>query len=184
VKLAQCYAAAAKVTDRIEIRQADIFATDFTQASVLTLYLLTDLNLRLRPTILRMKPGTRVVSNRFKMGDWSPDRFVEVGVGSQRAYLWIVPAQVRGTWEFRERGGVDRFRVRFQQHYQEIEGELLGKARSSAVRNAVLEGAEIRFTLIGVGQQPIEVRGTVAEDAISVQTESEGGPVQYIGTRD
>jgi hypothetical protein len=185
VKLARCHVAAEKLSDRVEIRVADIFETDFSDASVLTLYLLTDLNVRLRPTILRMKPGTRVVSNRFKMGDWSPDQFVTVGVGSNRAYLWIVPAAVRGAWTFRERGGHDRFRIRFQQRYQEIEGEVLGKARRrAAVRNATLQGTQIRLTLIGHGPQPIELQGTVAPEAIELETQRDGVRKHYDGTRD
>jgi hypothetical protein len=184
VKLARCYVAAEELSDRVEIRAADIFETDFSAASVLTLYLLTDLNVRLRPVILRMKPGTRVLSNRFKMGDWSPDEFVSVGAGSNRAYLWIVPASVRGAWTFRERDGQDKFRIRFQQRYQEIEGELLGKARSTAVRNAALKGTQLRLTLIGHGAQPIDLSGTVSTGSIELDARLDGVPRSYIGTRD
>jgi hypothetical protein len=184
VKLARCYVAAENLSDRVEIRAADIFETDFSAASVLTLYLLTDLNVRLRPTILRMKPGTRVVSNRFKMGDWSPDEFVTVGAGSNRAYLWIVPALVRGTWSFRERGGEDTFRVRFRQRYQEIDAEVLGSARSRAVKDAVLRGADIRFTLVAEGSRPLELRGTVGSETIELETRHDGVLRRYVGTRD
>ena len=82
--------------------QGDIFATDFSRATVVTLYLLSTLNERLRPTILKMKPGTRVVSHAFTMGDWAPDETSQAE--SRIAYLWIVPAQVRGRVAARARG--------------------------------------------------------------------------------
>ncbi|PZN34245.1 MAG: SAM-dependent methyltransferase, partial [Proteobacteria bacterium] len=93
VELAQCYVRSEGLEDRVEIRQADIFETDFSDATVLTLYLLSDLNMKLRPTILALRPGTRVVSNSFKMGEWEPDQDIEVENSYAHAYLWIVPAR-------------------------------------------------------------------------------------------
>jgi hypothetical protein len=184
VKLAKCYVLAEGLTDKVEIREADIFATDFSAATVLTLYLLSDLNMRLRPTILKMKPGTRVVSNTFKMGDWSPDQFVESDLGNTRAYLWIVPAQVAGTWRFREQDGQDEFRVSLTQHFQEIDGALLGGARSASLRNARLRGAEIEFTLMGRGARAQKVRGAISQDQIDAVVERDGRSVRYVGTRE
>ncbi len=93
-KLGQCYVQAEKLGERVRIIQGDIFETDFTSATVVTLYLLPELNLRLRPTLLNMKPGTRVVSHSFLMDDWEPDERSMTEDGS--AYLWIVPGEGRG----------------------------------------------------------------------------------------
>src|ERR1700754_2363278 len=102
-RLAQCYVQADGLGEKVQIVHGDIFETDFSSATVVTLYLLPDLNLRLRPTILRMKPGTRVVSHSFLMDDWEPDERSMTEDGY--AYLWIVPAQVDGTWTFAPQGG-------------------------------------------------------------------------------
>lgn len=87
----------AGVRDRVQFLQQDLFETDLSQASVVTLYLLPSLNLKLRPKLLReLKPGTRIVSHNFSMGDWKPDRVVDVWVPgrSHKVYLWVVPEQV------------------------------------------------------------------------------------------
>ena len=101
-KLAQCYVQAEELTGKTRIIQGDVFKEDFSKASVVTMYLLPELNLRLRPTILNMKPGTRVTSHQFTMGDWEPDETAEVDY--RTAYLWIVPAKVEGAWTLREQG--------------------------------------------------------------------------------
>ena len=96
VKLSQDNAQKAGVTERAQFRRADIFATDFSQATVITLYLLPALNMKLRPTILSMKPGTRVASHSFTMEDWEADEISTMD--GRRAYFWIVPANVMGSW--------------------------------------------------------------------------------------
>ena len=103
------------VADKVKFVKADIFETDFSQATVLTLYLLPSLNLKLRPTILNMKPGTRVVSHAFSMDDWQPDQ-VE-SVEGRTAYLWIVPARVEGTWRW---GSARGYELVLRQHFQNI----------------------------------------------------------------
>lgn len=183
VKLAQCYVRAEGVADKVEIRQGDIFATDFSDATVLTLYLLSDLNMKLRPTILKMKPGTRVVSNTFKMGDWSPDEFIESGIGNARAYLWVVPAQVAGVWRFQKAGSPDAFRVHLSQRHQELKGELLGAARAFSLRNARVRGEEVEFTLMGYGPEALVFRGRARADRIHGVVEWDGKLVNYVGTR-
>ena len=90
-----------ELTGKTRIIQGDVFKED-QQGSVVTMYLLPELNLRLRPTILNMKPGTRVTSHQFTMGDWEPDETAEVDY--RTAYLWIVPAKVEGAWTLREQG--------------------------------------------------------------------------------
>jgi SAM-dependent methyltransferase len=87
----------AGVADRVSFQRADIFATDFSGASVVTMYLLPELNLRLRPKLFAMQPGTRVVSHSFSMGDWQPDETARAGTGE--VFLWRIPANVSGHWK-------------------------------------------------------------------------------------
>ena len=89
-------AARAGVADKVRFVNGDIFATDFSTATVITLYLLPSLNVRLRPTLLDMKPGTRVVSHAFNMAEWEPDE--TANVEGRQAFLWLVPAKVSGNW--------------------------------------------------------------------------------------
>jgi hypothetical protein len=181
VQLARCYIRNENLNDRVRVIQGDIFSTDFSEATVLTLYLLSDLNLRLRPKILELKPGTRVVSNTFKMGDWSPDEFIESEIGNTRAYMWIVPAQVEGQWEFREEGGSDSFSLRLQQHYQELQATMSSTAPVRTIRDARLRGADLELTF-GEGTPP-RLQGKVEADAIRLTGTRAGKPVVYIGTR-
>lgn len=184
VELAQCNVRAEGVEDNVEIREGDIFETDFSDATVLTLYLLSDLNLRLRPTILTMRPGVRVVSNTFKMGDWSPDEFIESEIGATRAYLWIVPARVAGVWRFTEENGEHSFRVQFDQHYQELKGAVLGSSRTSSLRDARLRGEHIEFTAAVQDGGALTVKGVVKDDMIEASIESHGATKRYIGRRE
>jgi SAM-dependent methyltransferase len=128
----------AAVAARTEFVRGDIFETDFSKANVLTLYLLPSLNLKLRPTILNMKPGTRVVSHAFTMGEWEADQTETVE--GRTAYLWIVPAKVEGNW--RIDGGGD---VTLKQTFQKIEGAAGGKA----ITNASVRGDTIAFSVDG-----------------------------------
>jgi hypothetical protein len=142
VDFAKRNAAAAGVADRATFVRGDIFETDFSKADVLTLFLLPQLNERLRPTILKMKPGTRVVSNSFTMGDWEPDQQETIAnctVSFCTAILWIVPAQVAGTWQM----GNDTLTL--DQKFQVISGRL-GAAMLTEGR---LKGADIVFTAGG-----------------------------------
>src|SRR6185436_2741640 len=94
-------AAAEGVADRATFAKADLFESDFSKATVVTMLLLPDINLKLRPTILNMKPGTRIVSNTFTMGDWTPDASERVPDCPNycNALFWIVPAKVDGAWK-------------------------------------------------------------------------------------
>jgi len=126
------------VAARAKFIHGDIFQTDFSKATVLTLYLLPSLNLKLRPTILNMKPGTRVVSHAFTMGDWEADQ--TESVEGRTAYLWIVPAKVDGTWRIEGNGDLT-----LKQTYQKLEGTSGGKA----ITRASLRGDVIAFTIDG-----------------------------------
>src|SRR5688572_15745716 len=145
-KLGQCYVEAERLGARVRIIQGDIFETDFSSATVVTLYLLPELNLRLRPTILKMKPGTRVVSHSFRMDDWEPDERSMTEDGS--AYLWIVPAKVAGTWEFRESGGKGNFVARLEQNFQQLSGHA---GKQPLTSDARVNGSQIELTFVDDG---------------------------------
>jgi SAM-dependent methyltransferase len=120
--------------------QADLFATDFSKASVITMFLLPSINLKLRPKILEMKAGTRVVSNSFDMGDWRPEQTVEAQgecTSYCRAHLWIVPAKVEGTWKLPDGD------LRLEQTYQ----TLLGTFRTGASTLNIVDGKVIGDTI-------------------------------------
>ena len=143
IREANANAKAAAVTDRVTFMQTDLFKFDFTEASVLTLYLLPDVNLKLRPIILdKMKPGTRVVSHSFTMGDWRPD--VQDVVEGEALYHWVVPAKVAGGWDWR----VDNvsYHIDLSQTFQVVTGTLRGgPAGQSNLRNPVLKGESFTF---------------------------------------
>lgn len=130
VALARRNAQRAGVASKVTFQQGDIFETDFTDATVVTMYLLPSLNLKLRETILKMKPGTRVVSHAFSMGDWEPER--TINTDDATGYFWIVPANVAGRWAFEV--GNDRFAVELKQTYQMLEMPKGGPLRDGKMR--------------------------------------------------
>ncbi len=142
-KLAQCYVQAENLEGKTRIIQGDVFKEDFSKASVITMYLLPELNLKLRPTILNMKPGTRVTSHQFTMGDWEPDETAEVDY--RTAYLWIVPAKVDGTWTVREQGSTNAYTVNLNQKYQKITGDVAAGSAKQPLVGATVRGEEVRF---------------------------------------
>jgi precorrin-6B methylase 2 len=145
---AQRNAKAAGVLGRAQILQGDIFVTDFTQATVLTMYLLPSLNMRLRPQILALKPGTRVVAHAFNMEEWEPDEVSDIE--GRRSYLWIVPATVGGRWamELVAGGASDKVNLNFEQRFQKIEGSAhLGQV-FAGLREARLSGFNISFAYV------------------------------------
>ena len=145
---AQTNARAAGVLGKAQIVQGDIFATDFTQATVLTMYLLPSLNMKLRPQILAMRPGTRVVAHAFNMEDWEPDETSDID--GRRAYLWIVPASVNGRWamELSGGGGSEKLSLNFDQKFQRIDGTAYLGAIQAGLREPRLSGARISFAYV------------------------------------
>ena len=151
-------AATAGVSDKASFVKADIFETDFSKATVITLFLLPDLNLRLRPKLLEMAPGTRVVSNSFRMEAWEPDETATVSedcVSWCTALLWIVPAKVDGTWHTAQGD------LALSQQFQVITGTLGGKP----ISNGRLHGSEITFTM-GSAQYTGQVKGSSIQGTI------------------
>jgi SAM-dependent methyltransferase len=140
------------------IRQADIFATDFSKATVVTLYLLPQLNLKLRPLLLSMRPGTRVVSHSFTMEDWEADEISNID--GRRAFFWIVPANVGGSWTL-DAGG-NRSELGFEQTFQRIVGTIgLNGKLQGGLREARLRGANISFAYIDTAGVRREFTGHV-----------------------
>jgi SAM-dependent methyltransferase len=184
IAASQRNAEAAGVRDRIEFRHADLFETDLGTATVVALYLSPSLNERLRPKILReVRPGARVVSHNFPMGDWRPDTTIEVewptGTTSS-VKAWMIPADVAGTWELTAHtdAGERRFRVRLTQHYQEVSGTASADGRTLTLDSARLAGDSLEFHLSERGADRAvlrfagrvsgaEVRGTVRHDGDS-----------------
>ncbi len=179
VKLARCYVQAEGVDDKVEIVQGDIFKTDFSKATVLTLYLLPDLNEKLKPTILKMRPGTRVVSHSFLMGDWEPDSRLDEGM----AYLWIVPAQVEGTWALQPDDDSPPLQLDVQQKYQQIEGTVAAGAKEEALREASLRGDQLAFVYIDPRGRRMEFKGRVTNDRLQLTANGGKRTITYTGKR-
>src|SRR5258706_2288624 len=140
------------------IRQADIFVTDFSKATVITLYLLPTLNMKLRPQILSMKPGTRVVSDSFTMEDWEADEISTLD--GRKAYFWLVPAQVGGNWSLE--AGSQRSEIVLEQTFQKINGWVnVSKAVQGGLREARLRGPDIAFAFVDASGLRREFTGKV-----------------------
>ena len=130
VRLSNANARAAGVADRATFREQDLFKTDLSAATVITMYLLPEVNLQLRPALLALKPGTRLVSHDWDMGDWQPDQTVTVAapdkpIGrekSSRLHLWVVPAQIAGLWC--GAAGLRSFSIELTQSFQSFQGTL------------------------------------------------------------
>ena len=140
------------------IRQGDIFVTNFSDATVITLYLLPALNMKLRPTILAMRPGTRVVSHSFTMEDWEPDE--TSAMDGRRAYFWVVPASVMGTWQLD--AGSQKTELSIDQTFQKISGSVKLGATQGGLRDARLSGFNIAFTYLDQAGVRRDFTGTVS----------------------
>jgi 2-polyprenyl-3-methyl-5-hydroxy-6-metoxy-1,4-benzoquinol methylase len=137
--------AEAGMTDKVKIITGDIFQEDFSSATVVTLYLMPHLNIKLRPILLKMKPGTRVVSHAFNMGEWEPDE--RISDQHARAYFWVVPAQIEGAWVMSGLEG-GPMRLNLSQSFQQIGGTLNRGGQSFALLGARLSGDELKFQFV------------------------------------
>lgn len=127
---------------RVRIVTGDIFVENFSEATVVTMFLTPILNRKLRPLLLKMKPGTRIVSHSFHMGDWKPD--ATIATENAEGFFWIVPAQVAGEWSLQMPGEAAPARLQLKQVYQQISGTLsLGEHRTPVAGR--LEGARLHF---------------------------------------
>jgi SAM-dependent methyltransferase len=186
VKLAQDNAKAAGVEALARFESKDFFAMDFGGADIISAYLLPDVNMDLRPKLLALRPGTRIVTHDYHMGDWPFDEMVEIPVaeklvgptGRSRAYLFVVPADVRGTWRSSvpEHGGAWEFRI--GQKYQVLDVAARAGVNDQHVRGLRLRGTELRLVMTGVvGAKPTTQAfvGTVNGERIEGQVTITGG---------
>jgi len=175
VELSKRIAAREGVSDRTQFVKADIFESDFSQASVITLFLLPELNLKLRPQLLTLKPGTRIVSNTFPMGDWPPDETAEVA-GQCATYctalLWLIPARVEGEWR------LPQGRLVLRQNFQTFSGTLDADGKSVAIASGQLKGDHITFT---AGE--VVYTGRVRDNEMQGEIRSSGGTGSWRAAR-
>jgi precorrin-6B methylase 2 len=175
VELAKQNAAKAGVSDKATFMKADLFETDLGQATVITMFLLPQINMRLRPTILNLKPGTRIVSNSFTMEDWTADETATVTEGCQTwctALFWIVPAKVEGRWKTADG------ELTLTQTFQMVGGTLQKNGTSAAITDGRLRGAELTMTIDGAQYQ-----GRVEGNTIKGTVTAAGKTTQWTATR-
>jgi len=173
----------AGVTEKAAFYQRDLFQTDLSQATVITLYLLPRVNMELRPKLLDLKPGTRIVSHDFSMDDWKPDAFVQLDVkekygnagGQSDVYFWVVPAKVAGNWRWElpsggKGGKPQAYAMTLSQTFQMASGSASVNGRTVALQNVRLTGDEISFSFtadLGAGPVKHEFRGKVNGESVS-----------------
>ena len=180
VELARRNATKEGVSEKAQFQQADIFATDFSKATVLTMYLLPSLNLKLRPTILNMRPGTRVVSHAFTMDDWQPDQ--TDSSDGRTAYMWIVPAKVGGTWKIDVTGaGARSYEATLNQTFQNVAGNAKADNKTVQLSNGKLRGDTITFGLDDGTHR--DFTGRVAGNRIEGTVKAGSGESKFTATR-
>jgi SAM-dependent methyltransferase len=172
----------AGVADKVKIINGDIFVEDFSKATVVTMYLLPDLNLKIRPTILKMAPGTRVVTNSFNMGDWEPDD--KVGTGYAQGYFWVVPGNAAGKWSLKGMEGSQQpATLELTQRYQRVGGVLNAYGKAQPILGATLTGNRLKFTFLDHSNQSRIIEVTLNGNELSGQV-FENSPLYSItGTR-
>ena len=162
VELSKRNAAKEGVSDKAAFIKADLFESDLSQATVITMFLLPDINIKLRPKILDLKPGTRIVSNTFTMGEWAADETATVNgdcVSYCNALFWIVPAKVAGTWK------LPQGELALKQTFQMVSGTLKSDGNTTQITNGRLRGDQISFTA-GGAQYTGRVNGNAIEGTI------------------
>jgi hypothetical protein len=184
VRLANENAKKAGVDDRVIFVEQNLFKTDVSQASVITMYLLEEYMLVLRPKLFALKPGTRLVSHDYHMGEWQPDAQRKIPVpdkpvGAEKAstiYFWVVPAKVQGTWKTRVPGpkGWTEAELRFEQSYQKVSGEVLLGGKRLPMERVNLIGEHLSFR-IEDGNRTVRFSGQVKTGRIAGQVAAAGG---------
>ena len=184
VTLSRANAEKAGVSAKATFLNADLFATDISKATVITMYLLPSLNLKLRPTILDLKPGTRVVSHAFNMEDWEPDQTATVE--GRDAYLWIVPAKVQGNWALAvpAGNGEEKWQIALKQTFQKISGTARLGDKSYNLTETRLRGADVTFAFVDGNGVKRQFTGRAAGDKMEGATTTQGGAkVNWSATR-
>ena len=181
----------AGVADKVAFYQRDLFETSLAEATVVTLYLLPQVNIELRPKLLELRPGTRIVSHDFDMGDWKPDAHVTMDAkdkyggagGFSEIYFWIVPAHVTGAWQWElpVSGKPLVYELKLEQKYQVITGSASVGVRAVGLRDARLRGDEIGFAFtMEVNGSPVkhEFTGKIAGEAVTGSARLSGARLQ------
>jgi len=182
VALSERTAAKEGVAGKAKFINGDIFQTDFSRATVVTLYLLPSLNVKLRPTILKMKPGTRVVSHAFNMDEWQPDQ--TENVEGRTAYLWIVPAPVEGTWRWNGSGnGPKEYEVALRQQFQKVDGTARLDGKPGQLRDFNLRGDQVSFTVLDADGARRDYSGRVSGNTVRGVVKHPGGEAKWSATR-
>ena len=189
IKESKSNADTAGVKSKIEFVEGDLFEQDLSKATVVTLYLLPTLNERLRPKLFKeVRPGTRVVSNAFDMGEWKADRTLNIKTASgmqSYAYLWIIPADVSGTWELKGDKGKP-YTLDLKQRYQDVSGSATASGGGRTELTPVtLKGEQLSFTIGdgGTGGPKVEYTGKVTGDKASGTAKGEEGSWSWTATR-
>jgi len=146
IELARRNAHRAGVDDRVHFIHGDIYTEDFSSATVVMMYLLEEINAQLRPTILALRPGTRVLSNTFSMGDWEPDQVIQENTSN--GYFWTVPAAVNGIWLIAGLDSRGPATLRLAQRYQRIGGSLALGSEVQTILGARLQGGDLHFSFV------------------------------------
>jgi SAM-dependent methyltransferase len=194
VEMSRRNAREAGVADRVNFIEGDLFKVDLSTATVVTVYLLPDVNLKLRDKLLaELSPGTRVVAHDFDMESWRPDRVESFYApeknsgrgGTSRVMLWIVPAHARGTWKLRSPAlpAPGEAEVQITQNFQALEGQATVGHRRVALTAPTLRGAEIRFA-IDAGGGPLEFVGEVRGHEIVGTVHGAAGAWSWRATRE
>ena len=165
----------AGVSDKAKFIKADIFETDFSKASVITMYLLPALNIKLRPKILDLRPGTRIVSHAFTMEDWEPDQTATVE--GRDAFLWIVPAKVQGDWALSvpAGNGDQKWQVSLKQNFQKLSGAARLDGKSYPLTETRLRGADVAFAFVDGNGVKRQFSGRVSGEKMDGTTATQGG---------
>jgi SAM-dependent methyltransferase len=177
--LAQRNVERAGLKDKVRIINGDIFVEDFSSATVVTLYLLPELNLKLKPILQKMKPGTRVVSNSFTMGEWEADEVIESDRG--RGYFWIIPAIMNGEWDLQLAGKTARLSI--NQRDQKFTGTLKLGGETFQVVNGLLRASDFTFEYQRPDRSIVKVSGTIEGATIKAQQQILSAAVMITGQR-
>ena len=196
IKQSRENAAKEKVTNRVKFLQQDMFEANISRATVVAIYLLQSVNLKLRPKLLReLKPGTRIVSHNYSMGEWKADKTSEVNIEWKKhtVYYWVVPANVTGTWEWSipTSSGNDHYELKLIQRFQEFAGTLFVNGSGMLIGLGEIIGDKLQFTVernLNEQTVPMLFSGRVSGNSIEGSIKSEGGsainPIKWKAQRD
>lgn len=178
VSEARAKAEHAGVTDRVRFDVQNLFDTDLSEATVISMYLLPRVNLELRPRLLELQPGTRLVSHAFSMGEWEPDAFLDVG--GRDVYFWVVPAKLEGKWLFTTREG--DFTAELTQNFQKLTGSAVDENNNSMHLTGQLHGDIVTLNISTAGGTPQRYIGKVQDGTIIAMADDDA-PLGWQATK-